>query len=550
MKTIAKQLEKILFARQNSVFSSTLIISMMVIVGGLLGFVRYRILSGYFTKEELDIFFAAFRVPDLIFNILITGALTTSLIPFFIKFQNDKEAQSNNISSVMNIIMLILLGLIFVMTLGMPYIIHLLASKNFTETKLQEITFYTQVLLIGELPFFVFGTFLTAISQAKKAFLLPSLAPLIYDIVIIVTTLLFSQSLYILGPILGVVFGAVMFCIIQIPVLFVSQTFQYRLIIKKTRAIKDFFMMALPRIVTSGLAEIDATIDFILSSSLSAGSYTVFYLSQHLHFLPVSVLGISFGQASLPYLSELYHDKKTEEFKEVIVNSILNIFFLTIPIMGFFIITRTPMVRFFFGGQKFDWTATSETAVALSYFALAIPFHSVYYFLTRSFYAFFDTKTPFIISVSSIIFNALVSITFVNILHLPVWSLALSFALSMMANFVLLTFFLHIKLAGLNLKLLIWESLKMGIAMTIASIICFYIKKIFDNLILDTTRTINIVILLAILGVAYFSIYIFFSWVLTIRELSLIAKMILKIKQYQKRLMGIYTNTIYTEIAK
>src|SRR6266487_5058187 len=117
MLQFLKKTREIVFARQTSLLSSTIIISAMVIISRLFGFIRYRIFAGYFTKEELDVFFAAFRIPDLIFEILITGALTTSLIPFYIKYQKDKDQQNSNISSIMNVIMMILFAAIIVLTI-------------------------------------------------------------------------------------------------------------------------------------------------------------------------------------------------------------------------------------------------------------------------------------------------------------------------------------------------------------------------------------------------------------------------------------------------
>ncbi len=542
MRGLAKQFERIIFSRQTTVFSSTLIIAVMVIVARIFGFVRYRTFAGFFTKEELDIFFAAFRIPDLIFEILITGALTTSLIPFFIKYQNDKEALSKNISSIINIIMLTLFALIVLLAIFLYPIMYLI-TPGFPPEKIQLITAFSYVLLIGQLPFFVLGTFLTGVSQAKKAFLIPALAPIVYNLAIIIVTFLFSKTLFLLAPVTGVVVGAVLFFLIQLPVLMFAP-FKYQFIIKKSAAVKEFFKVSAPRILTSIVAQVDATIDLTLTSLLGSGSYTVFYLAQHLHLLPVAVLGISFGQASLPYLAEMHQEHNHERFKEVIIDSILNIFFLTIPIMGFFIITRTPIVRFFFGGEKFDWDATTQTAITLSIFALAIPLHSIYYFLTRCFYAFFDSKTPFIISSASIVVNAAASLAFILVFKLPVWSLAISFTLSMLFNIVFLISLLYKKLGGLNIKLLFWETTKIGIAMTLSSVITYYIKQLLDNLIFDTTRTINIFFLLCVIGILYFAIYLFLAWVLSVKELAIVFRMLSKVKEYQKKLSDVYTNTI------
>ncbi|MEO6508484.1 MAG: murein biosynthesis integral membrane protein MurJ, partial [Patescibacteria group bacterium] len=446
MKNISKYIEKIVLSQQSTVFTSTLIISVMVIVARIFGFLRYRIFAGYFTKEQLDLFFAAFRIPDLIFEILITGALTTSLIPFFIKYQNNKEAQNANMSTIINIVMLALLGVILVLLILLHPIISLI-TPGFSAEKIDIITRFSYILLIGQLPFFVLGTFLTGISQSKKAFLIPAIAPIVYNIAIIIITFLFAKSLYLYAPIFGVVVGALLFFVVQLPVLYFAH-FEYKFVLNKTPAVAEFFKVSLPRILTSIVGQIDATIDLSLTSLLGSGSYTVFYLAQHLHLLPVAVLGISFGQASLPYLSEIYNKEDNTKFKEMIVDSILNVFFLTVPIMGFFIVTRTPIVRFFFGGEKFDWPATVATAVTLSVFSLAIPFHSVYYFLTRCFYAFFDSKTPFVISLISIFLNASISLILILVFHMPVWSLAFSFTISMAVSVTLLIIMLYKKLGG------------------------------------------------------------------------------------------------------
>lgn len=172
--------------------------------------------------------------------------------------------------------------------------------------------------------------------------------------------------------------------------------FDYKLIIRKTQGLKDFIRLVVPRTFTIIVAQIDATIDLTLATLLGGGAYTIFYFAQHLQLLPVSVIGIAFGQASLPYLTEIYRDKKIEEFKKIITDSILNLLFLTVPIAFFFIFARTPLIRLFFGGQKFDWDATVQTAITLSYFSVGIPFHAVYYLITRCFYAIMDSRTPFL----------------------------------------------------------------------------------------------------------------------------------------------------------
>jgi putative peptidoglycan lipid II flippase len=288
------------------------------------------------------------------------------------------------------------------------------------------------------------------------------------------------------------------------------------------------------------VAQIDATVDLTLATFLGSGAYTIFYLAQHLQLLPVSIIGVAFGQASLPYLSDMYQDGKIKEFKKIIIESILNIFFFTIPSAAFFIMARTPIVRLFYGGEKFDWEGTILTALTLSYFSLSVPMHSIYYFLTRCFYAIFDTKTPFYISLVSIGLNAVLSIWFTLVLKLPVWSLALAFSISMILHVILLFFVLNRRIKGLDIKLLIQETTKIIIATANSSIITYFFMRLLDGLIFDTTRTLNVFMLLVTGSLIFTVLYLFMSWLFGIKELYIITKMLLKAKEYKQKITELY----------
>jgi len=540
MNKIIITTKSFIFSQQKSIFSSAMIISAMIVVSSCVGFLRYRVLSSYYPKEQLDLFFASFRIPDLIFEILITGALTTSFIPIFIKYQKNREELSINVSSIINLIFLLLTAFIIIALLLLNYIIPLI-TPGYGENQIQAIINYSRILLVGQLPFFIIGNFLTGIAQSNKKFFIPALAPIIYNLTIILFTYFFAPTLKLTASITGVSVGAVLFLIIQLPIL-KSSGFDYKFLIRKTSGLIEFFRMIVPRTLTVIIAQIDATIDLSLTSLLGGGAYTVFYFAQRLQLLPVSVLGIAFGQASLPYLSELFHENRMDDFKEIVIDSILNLFFIVIPISGLLIIARTPLVRLFFGGQMFDWDATVMTAFTLSYFAFSIPFHSIYYFLTRCFYALLDSRTPFFIGVFSILVNLALSLTFVLWLKLPVWSLAIAFSTSMIMNVTVLLIFLNKKIHGLDIKPLLTETVKITGISFIASFVCYYLIKLLDGLIFDTTRTINVFFLLVTASIVYFLLYLFLSWIFEIKEIYLLTKLLTKAKEYQKRLLEIYTS--------
>jgi putative peptidoglycan lipid II flippase len=539
MEKFFTKTKELIFASQTSMLSSTIIISGMMLVARIFGFLRYRVLTGIFTTEELDVFFASFRIPDLIFEILITGALTTTFIPFFIKYKNNQEQQNKYISSFINFVLIAIFIAIVILIALMPLIIPVI-TPGFEGEKIRQITLFSQMLLVGQLPFLVIGNFYTGIAQARKAFIIPAIAPAVYNIAIIILTILFYENMHLMAPVIGVMAGSVLFLIVQMPIMRITP-FRYRLVLVKSKEMWNMFKMAVPRMMTSIVSQIDATIDLSLTTLVGAGSYTMFYFAQHLQLLPISLIGIAFGQASLPYLTELYQEKKMGAFKKIIVESVLNLFYLTLPIMVFLIVARTPIVRLFYGGDKFDWDATVITARTLSFFALSLPLHAIYYFLTRCFYALFDSRTPFYISLFSIAFNATLSIYFIIFLNLPVWSLAISFSIGMNLNVLILFFILVRRLHGFEWRMFIVEMIKISAAVIISGCFLFFSQRLLDGLVFDTSRTINVFLLLMTNGILFVLLYLGTTWLVGVKEMYLLTRMILKLKGYQRKYSEVST---------
>lgn len=539
MERFIKKTSDFIFSRQESIFSSAVLLSFMIVLASLAGFLRYRILAGYFTTQELDVFFASFRIPDLIFEILITGALTSTFIPIFVKYKAVKKELTENISSIINLISLILGVFIVFASLFMDRIIPVF-TPGYDVVKIRQITDFSRILIIGQLPFLVASNFLTGLGQANKTFFIPAVAPILYNVAIILVTVVFYKTLLLSAPVWGVVAGAALMFAVQLPLFFKSE-FSYALVLKKTKGLTEFFRMVVPRAFTVIVAQLDATIDLTLATLLGNGAYTVFYLAQRLQLLPVSVIGIAFGQASLPYLTEIFHEKRLDEFKKIVTDSILNLFFLSIPVSVFFIFARTPMIRLFFGGQKFDWDSTVLTAVTLSYFSLSLPFHTIYYLLTRCFYSIMDSRTPFFVSILSILVNTGLSLIFVFVFHYPVWALAISFSAAITLNSTILFFVLGSRIGKFDLIFIFRELAKMATAAAVSGTASYLLMKLLDGLIFDTSYTINVFILLLFTFAVFISLYLFLGWLMDVKELYLITHLMLKAKEYQKKFTELYT---------
>ncbi|HLD27059.1 MAG TPA: murein biosynthesis integral membrane protein MurJ [Patescibacteria group bacterium] len=540
MEKFLHNTKKFIFLQQKDILSSAIVLALMIVVSRLFGFLRYRTLATFFSKEELDIFLSSFRLPDFIFEVLITGALTSAFIPIFIKYKKSREELSKNISSIVNFMIGGLVLFIIVSFFLSPLIIPLL-TPGFNDEKIKLIVNLSRILLIFQLPFLVLGNILSGMAQAHKIFIVTAIAPILYNLGIIVGTVIFTHSFWIYGPIIGVVIGALLFFIVQVPTLF-AINFQFRFFIIQKNALVEFVRLFVPRVLSVMTTQVDLTIDLILATFLGSGSYTIFFFAQHLQLFPVSFIGMSFGQASLPYLSDLYKENKLVEIKKIFVDSLLHILFLTVPISFFFIFARTPIVRFFFGGVKFDWEGTVQTAITLSYFAISLPFHAIFYFITRSFYALHDTKTPFIINVFSVGINSFLSVLFIFVLKLPVWSLANSFSIAIICNVLLLLFFFYKKIGSFERMRLMSHAIKIYIASFFSSSCAYPLMKFFDGLIFDTTRTINVFFLITVTFFIFALVYLFLSWLLNIEEIYLLGRLSLKMREMKKKIVEMYSD--------
>ncbi len=543
MEKLLSQTKKLIFHKQKDILSSAIILSVMIIVSRFFGLIRYRTLATYFTKEELDIFFAAFRIPDFVFEILITGALSSAFIPIFIKYQkkDNKDELQNNISSIINFIFLFLFIFVFITSIGAEFIVPLL-TPGFSADQIDKVVEISRILLITQLPFLVAGNILSGIAQANRIFLITAIAPIIYNLGIIGGTILFSSQFSLYGPLIGTIIGASLFFLIQLPILYL-QHFRFYFFKFERKVLHEFITLFVPRLLSVLTTQIDLTIDLILASLVGSGSYTIFFFSQHLSLFPVSFIGMAFGQASLPYMSNLFKNNQIMEMKKIFVNSLLQLLYLSVPASLFFIFARTPIVRIVFGGRKFDWLATNQTALTLSIFALSIPAHAIFYFITRSFYAMHDTKTPFTINFATVGLNIILSWIFIVTLGLPVWSLALSFSISITINIFLLLISFHKKIGGFDITKLTLHSIKIYLIAFLATLPSYAILKILDPLVINTTRTINVGLLLSIVFLAFGFSYLFFSWLFTVEEIYILSRLLIKIDELKRRLSEVYTES-------
>lgn len=516
--------------RQNSILSATIVLAVTFGLSAILGFLRSRFLYAYFFKccvLDLDAYNAAFRIPDLIFKLLVTGALSASFIPVFSGYlhKNKKEAYKMA-SSVINLL-LIVFTIVSIIVLVFAHPLSQLIAKGFSDYQIDLMANLSRILLLSEI-FFLISNFLTAILQVKQAFIIPSLSPIVYNIFIILSIFTLAPNFGIYGVVYGTVVGAFFHMAIQIPSI-KRLGFKYsRLTDYKLPGVREVVRLMLPRTLSLGLAEIESTVTLFFASTLAAGSISLLNLALQLMYLPSRIFGTTVGQASLPILSKNIAKNQLDIFRETVRKTILQSIFIALPVAVLILVNRISIVRLAFGTKQFPWSATLITARTLAYLTPAIVCQAVIQILIRSFYALHDTKTPLRISALSLISNIITSYYFVTFTDLGIVGLAISASLgNLIQCFGLLWLFIR-RIDGQGWPQMLSNFNRILLASIFSGLVSWLTIRGLDLFILDTSKAFNVLIVFSTSLLTGILSYLFFAWILRSPEF-------IYIKSYSKR---------------
>lgn len=513
---------ELLIRRQNSILSAALILMLAILASRILGLVRDRLLAGaYFIpgqEWQLDVYFSAFRIPDMLFQLLVLGALSAAFIPVFSQLSQVDEKHAWKVAStIINAGTLFFLAISLIIFLWTPYFCKLIAP-NFSGRELSLMVNLTRLMLLAQM-FFIVSNILTGILQSYQRFLIPALAPVFYNIGIILGILLLSPFFGIYGATVGVVLGAFLHFIIQLPVA-LHLGFSYQPVLALTDpAVRRIGRLMLPRTLALAVSQIELTVTVFIATSLTAGSLSLFYFAQHLNDLPVGLFGLTIGQAALPVLA-VEATKNQENFKRLLLASLKDIFFLALPASVLLLVLRIPMVRLAFGAKTFPWEATLITGRVVALFALSVFAQAGIQVLVRAFYALQDTKTPFYTATLAVLVSVALAFALTFGLHMDVMGLALAVSLSSFFHIAILIGLLQKKTGFINRDNFWVPVLKIIFVTSLMAIALWLPMRLLDQYMLDTTRTINLIILTLLATVLGLMVYIGLSALMKIEELG------------------------------
>lgn len=518
IKNFFKNGSRLLIRKQTNILSAASILIITIFLSGILGVFKDRLLTGTFFAQQrqwLDIYYAAFKIPDILFQLVVAGILSAAFIPLLSRtLDQDEEKAEELASAVFSLTISVFLLLALVALLFLKPLSRLLAP-TFEPDAFNLLVNLSRLILLAQF-FLVFSSFLTGVLHATQRFLLPALTPMVYNLGIIAGTYFLSDTFGIYGPVIGVISGAFFHFLIQLPFVFKMGNYLRFFFKPYHPGILKIARLGVPRVLNVGLVQIEQWITVTIATSLQAGSFAMFNLAQHVYNLSVNLFGTSLGQAALPSLSK--ETGNQEAFNKTFIASVNQIAYLNLPISVLLLILRVPVVRLAFGARTFPWQATLLTAKAVAIFSISVFAQSLNQLLIRTFYALRNTKTPFFIGSISTAIMIATSFFFTYILNWGILGLVAALSLSSITSCCLLFTALYRQKEHFPLRRVIFPVNKILFASLLMAVTLWGLMRYLDRFILDTSRTINLVILTILTASTGLFIYFAACHLLKVRE--------------------------------
>lgn len=518
-------IKKLFTGQINSITFAALLVALSSLASRLLGIFRDRILAGQFgAGDTLDIYYAAFRIPDLIYNLIVLGALSAGFIPILTKLIKDykcegecSEVKANQeawslTSNVLNILSLFLIALSALGLLFSPQLTRLIAP-GFSPAKQALTSSLTQIMFLSPL-FLGISSILGGILQSFKRFFVYSLSPIFYNIGIIIGALYLVPLWGIYGLAWGVAIGAFFHMAVQIPaVLKLGYRYSFRFDFKDVST-RQIGAMMVPRTLSLAVNQINFVVITIVASTLAGGSLAVFNLANNLQSFPIGIFGLSFAVAAFPALSAVAFDKK--KLIDNFSNVFRQILFFIVPATVLLLTLRAQIIRLILGTGQFDWNDTVLTLNTLGFFSISLFAQASIPLLIRVFYARHDSKTPFYIGLACVAINIFLSL-FLN-KKFGIAGLALAFSISNILNFILLWLMLKLEIGEMDETRILFSAIKFSVA-ALACGMTVQIMKLLVWPFIDMTKTWGVMTQGLMAGIFGIIAYILFCYLLKSEEL-------------------------------
>ncbi len=502
------------------------LVMVLFLASRVLGLLREVVIARQFgTSAEMDAYLAAFRLPDFLFYVVAGGALGSAFIPVFTGYltRHDLPGAWRLASAVINWVLLLLTGLGGLAAIFAPWIVQTFFAE-FSPDQQALTTELMRWMLISTVIFGVSGVVM-GILNAYQHFFLPALAPVIYNIAIILGAWLLGPTWGVRGLTAGVVLGAASHLLVQLPGLMVSGRLHYRPVLARREAsLHEVARLMGPRVLGLAAVQLNFVVNAVLAAGLTAGSLTALNYGWIIMLLPQGIIAQSVATALFPTLAALAAKEEWVQLRRIFALTLRNLLFLTLPAAVGLIVLSQPLVRLLLERGKFGPDSTVATAWALGFFAMGLVGHSVVEIATRAFYALKNTKTPVGIGVAAIAVNIGLSLLLLRLFAYWGWAphggLALANSIAVTLEMMALLVLLRPQMGGLAEAGLGRAIAKMGLAAGSMALVLWLLLPLLPT----TPAWLGGVVGIIVGGLVYFGL----TYALGLAELKTIARRLLR----------------------
>jgi putative peptidoglycan lipid II flippase len=495
-----------------------LIVSGAFLMSRILGYVRLVVIGNTFgASAELDAFFAAFRIPDLIFQLVAAGALSSALIPIVASlFTTDEQGRAWRVVSTVINLMLIGLAVLAVGFFILAPVIVPIITPGFAGAQLDKTVELTRIMLVSPI-FLALGAVATSVLNAGGRFAASAVAPIVYNLAIIGAAVFLAPTMGVDGLALGVVAGSLGHLLIQLRPL-ARLGFRYEPHIDRAdpQARKALVLMA-PRAIGLGASQITFIVVTSLATTLGVGAVSDFNFAFALLQIPLGIIGVPLGIVLLPSLSRDAAVGHEKAFAALLTRALRLLIYVMIPIAILGAVVRLPVVEILFGSGAIRTSDLELIAVTLSGFLIGLPAHAMIAVLARAFYARQDTVTPVAAAVGAVAINCTLAVVLVGPLGLP--GIALAIATAAWAEGLALLVILYRRLPYFALRGLGRVGIEAVAGGAIAGAGAFAVLKFADSLVGADPGRLALVVEVTVVSIAFGMVYAALSVVLRIPEL-------------------------------
>ncbi len=366
--------------------------------------VRDRLLAHILgAGTTLDIYYAAFRIPDFIFVIVASLVSTSILVPFLIESKTKGEDElKSSITSLFSAFSILIFVVCALAAVFMEPLQKILFPRLFEAGLGAQLVTASRIMLVSPI-LLGFASFFASITQIQNRFLVYALSAPLYNVGIILGIIFLLPHFGVAGLALGVILGALLLCLTQIPIVIRDGLFPKVGTRFDWQKIKRVARLSVPRTITLSSQQLSTLGLVSFASFLGAGSISIFNLSFNLQSVPLAIIGVSYSSAAFPLLAKLIAEGKREAFLERMIAAAKHVIFWSVPLSVLFIVLRAQIVRTALGSGEFSWSDTRLTAAALALFVVSAAGQSLILLFVRSFYAEGKTAKPLLINVISMV---------------------------------------------------------------------------------------------------------------------------------------------------